>query len=130
LTDRQHILQQALQHAMDLKSAALDYAATEIRVNVLVPGAIDTAMQTRVIDQLSHGDDRLRTELEKRRSARIPLGRIGRPEETADAIVWLLSDRSNYLTGSSLIIDGGLSSVFALTRELPGGCTSSSSRSA
>jgi NAD(P)-dependent dehydrogenase (short-subunit alcohol dehydrogenase family) len=43
---------------------------------------------------------------------RIPLGRIGRPEEVADAILWLCSDQASYVTGHSLIVDGGLTAAF------------------
>lgn len=83
------------------KSAAMEYAAKGIRVNALVAGAYDTPMLRKAIDRYSKGDTSAYT-------ARIPLGRIGRPEEAAEAAVWLCSEESSYITGNALIADGGM----------------------
>lgn len=85
------------------KSAAMEYASQRIRVNALVAGAYDTPMLRRQIEQYAKGDSSVYT-------SRIPLGRIGRPEEAADAAVWLCSDESSYVTGNALIVDGGMTS--------------------
>lgn len=81
------------------RTAALDYAEAGIRVNAVCPGVIDTEMVAR----FTHGDpgaeaDMLATE---------PVGRLGRPEEIADAVVWLLSDRATFVTGQAIAVDGG-----------------------
>jgi len=85
------------------KSAAMEYAAQRIRVNALVAGAYDTPLLRRAIEQYAKGDTSVYT-------SRIPLGRIGRPEEAAEAVVWLCSDESSYVTGNALIVDGGMTS--------------------
>lgn len=85
------------------KSAAIEYAAQRIRVNALVAGAYDTPLLRRAIEQYAKGDTSVYT-------SRIPLGRIGRPEEAAESAVWLCSDESSYVTGNALIVDGGMTS--------------------
>jgi NAD(P)-dependent dehydrogenase (short-subunit alcohol dehydrogenase family) len=79
------------------KSLALDWAPHGIRVNCVIPGISDTA-QPRV--ELS--DNELYAV-----GADIPLGRIGRPEDTAAAVAFLLSDDSSYMTGQSIAVNGG-----------------------
>ncbi|TDD67421.1 SDR family oxidoreductase [Jiangella aurantiaca] len=89
-----------------VRSAALDYAPHGIRVNAVVPGATDTAMLTAGV--ASGARD---AELDRIRAAattQIPLGRLGRPDEVAAAVLWLLSEESSYVTGSHLVCDGGL----------------------
>ncbi|MBA2774579.1 MAG: SDR family oxidoreductase [Nocardioidaceae bacterium] len=84
-----------------VRSAALDYAEHGIRVNAVVPGATDTPM-------LASGPS---GEIEHARTSarhQVPLGRLGRPDEVAAAVVWLLSDDSSYVTGTHLVCDGGL----------------------
>lgn len=83
-----------------VRSAALDYAPYGIRVNAVVPGATDTAMLTAG----GADPDRLRAAA----AIQIPLGRLGRPDEVAAAVLWLLSGESSYVTGSHLVCDGGL----------------------
>jgi NAD(P)-dependent dehydrogenase (short-subunit alcohol dehydrogenase family) len=85
------------------KSAAMEYAARKIRVNALVAGAYDTPLLRRAVERYAKGDTSAYT-------SRIPLGRIGRPEEAAEAAVWLCSDASSYVTGNALIVDGGMTS--------------------
>lgn len=83
-----------------VRSAALDYAPHGIRVNAVVPGATDTAMLTTGGADL----DGIRAAA----ATQVPLGRLGRPDEVAAAVLWLLSGESSYVTGSHLVCDGGL----------------------
>jgi hypothetical protein len=75
-----------------------EYGRCGIRVNAISPGAVRTEMLLSVFG--SEEIDRM--------GAVHPLGRIGRPEEIADAVAWLFSDESSYFTGQSLTLDGGL----------------------
>ena len=81
------------------KTAALEYAKQGIRVNAVCPGVIRTAM----IDRLT-GKDKT---VEKQFEAMEPVGRMGEPEEVAEAIVWLCSDAASFVTGHALAVDGG-----------------------
>lgn len=81
------------------KTAAVEYGKYGIRVNAVSPGAVRTEMLLDVFGSEEAVD---------RMASVHPLGRIGRPEEVADAVVWLFSDRSSYYTGQSLVLDGGL----------------------
>ncbi len=80
------------------KSVALDYALDGIRVNSVHPGAIETPMI-----------DRLRADpvLGEALATMHPMGRMGQPEEIADAVVWLCSDAASFVTGHTLVVDGG-----------------------
>jgi NAD(P)-dependent dehydrogenase (short-subunit alcohol dehydrogenase family) len=82
------------------KSAALEYAARGIRINAVCPGLIHTPMSDQMI--ASGQADALKA-MEKS----IPMGRVGRPEEIADAVLWLCSDAASYVTGQSISVDGG-----------------------
>lgn len=79
------------------KTAALDYAQSNIRVNAVCPGVIATPM----MDKFSAivGRDRL--------IGMEPVGRMGRPEEIAEVVLWLCSDAASYVTGHALFADGG-----------------------
>jgi len=79
------------------RTAALDYAARGIRVNALAPGPILT-------EQLERAGE----EAQARAAGALPIQRLGRPEEVAAAAVWLCSDASSFVTGSTLPIDGGM----------------------
>ena len=81
------------------KTAALEYAKQGIRVNAVCPGVIHTAM----IDRIT-GKDK---EVEKQYTAMEPIGRMGNPEEVAEAVVWLCSDAASFVTGIALPVDGG-----------------------
>ena len=75
-----------------------------IRVNCVCPGEIgNTKMTEEYYAQISEPDKTLQEMIKK-----IPLGRYGQPQEVAEAILYLASDESTYLTGASLIIDGGM----------------------
>ncbi len=91
-----------------MKAAALEYAQRGIRVNAVCPGTIQTPMYERV-NPIVIGD-RLsaRKDAERQTIEREPSGRIGRPEEVAEAAVWLCSDAASFVTGHTLVIDGGL----------------------
>jgi NAD(P)-dependent dehydrogenase (short-subunit alcohol dehydrogenase family) len=80
------------------KSVALDYAEDGIRVNSIHPGAIETPMI-----------DRLRADpvLGEALATMHPIGRMGRPEEIAAAVIWLCSDEASFVTGHTLVADGG-----------------------
>ncbi len=89
------------------KSAALEYAQQGIRVNALVPGGFHTPMLDNVFERVSGGDPDARQTVVKRYEAMVALGRIGRPEEAAQAVLWLCSPAASYVTGHSMIVDGG-----------------------
>jgi len=89
------------------KSAALEYARHGIRVNALVAGGFRTPMLDGLMERVSGGNPEARAAIEKRYSELVPLGRIGRPEEAAEAALWLCSNAASYVTGHSMIVDGG-----------------------
>jgi NAD(P)-dependent dehydrogenase (short-subunit alcohol dehydrogenase family) len=79
-------------------SAALDYAKQNIRVNCVLPGNIATPM----MDRFTGGDIQKAIDLE-------PVGRLGKPEEIAEAVLWMCSDLGGFVTGASIVVDGGWS---------------------
>lgn len=79
------------------KTAALEYAKQKIRINAVAPGAIDTPM----IDRFTQSIPRATLE------SLHPIGRTGKPEEIAAAVVWLCSNESSFVTGQTLTLDGG-----------------------
>lgn len=81
------------------KGAALEYISDNIRINAICPGIIKTPMH----------DERLETTpgLEKIMLSMIPMGRFGKPEEVASAVMWLCSDDAAYVTGSTFLMGGG-----------------------
>jgi NAD(P)-dependent dehydrogenase (short-subunit alcohol dehydrogenase family) len=94
------------------KSAALEYGQKGIRVNILAAGAFETPMLNRSLDRASGGDPEARAKVVEGFKAMIAPGRIGNPEEAAEAIVWMCSDAASYVTGHSMIVDGGLTARF------------------
>src|ERR1700722_4175065 len=82
------------------KSAALEYAARGIRINAVCPGLIWTPMSDQMV---AAGQGEALAALEKM----IPMGRVGRPEEIASAVLWLCSSAASYVTGQSISVDGG-----------------------
>ena len=90
----------ASKHAVEglTKSAALEAASSGVRVNVIAPGPIETGMLNRFT-----GTDERKAGL----TATVPLHRVGRPEEIAQAIVFLSSDKASFITGASFAADGG-----------------------
>jgi NAD(P)-dependent dehydrogenase (short-subunit alcohol dehydrogenase family) len=91
------------------KSAAQEYAKNGIRINALVAGGFRTPMLESVFERVSPQDP---SAAEAGFSQLVPLGRIGRPEEAAEAVLWLCSEASSYVTGNSLIVDGGATAPF------------------
>jgi NAD(P)-dependent dehydrogenase (short-subunit alcohol dehydrogenase family) len=85
------------------KAMALDYAKDNIRVNCVNPGVIDTPMVAREV-RLSSDPSRCMIQMDMDH----PLGRIGRPEEVAKAVLFLASNESSFVTGTALSVDGGL----------------------
>jgi NAD(P)-dependent dehydrogenase (short-subunit alcohol dehydrogenase family) len=90
------------------KSAAQEYATQGIRVNALVAGAFRTPMLEHVFEVLGSGAGDGPARVEAQYTELIPMRRIGRPEEAAEAAVWLCSDAASYVTGHSMIVDGGM----------------------
>ena len=78
------------------QSAAIEYAASGIRINAISPGVISTPMV-----------DDIPTRLLKDIQSKHPIGRLGKPEEIANAVVWLCSDKASFVTGHNMVIDGG-----------------------
>lgn len=81
------------------KSLAIQFAANRIRSNCVVPGPCQSPMQSRWEENPS---------LKEATAGVIPLGRVGDPEDIANAVLFLLSDQASYITGTELIVDGGL----------------------
>jgi NAD(P)-dependent dehydrogenase (short-subunit alcohol dehydrogenase family) len=87
---------------MFTKALAVDYAASGIRANAVCPGLVQTPMTQWRLDI---------PELRRDVEARIPLGRVARPDEIADAVALLASDRLGYVTGSAFVVDGGWTAI-------------------
>jgi NAD(P)-dependent dehydrogenase (short-subunit alcohol dehydrogenase family) len=81
------------------RAAAIEYAQAGVRINVISPGAIETDM----LDRFAGGDAAVKAQL----GASHPIGRAGRPEEIAAAVIWLASEAASFVTGHNLVVDGG-----------------------
>lgn len=82
------------------KTAALEYAKSGIRINAVCPGVIHTPMVERLFQNNPQAGERI--------AALEPIGRLGKPEEIAEAVVWLCSDAASFVTGLPMAVDGGL----------------------
>ncbi len=80
------------------KTAALEYAKAGIRINAVCPAVIETPMAERAFADPA---------IEKRVLAQHPIGRFGKPTEIAEAVLWLSSDKSSFMTGHEIVLDGG-----------------------
>ncbi len=81
------------------KDAALDYASSNIRINAVCPGIVDTEMMDRFTGGTAEGRDRV--------IAQEPIGRMGTPDEIAAAVLWLCSDAATFVIGHAMVVDGG-----------------------
>ena len=81
------------------KSAALDYAARGIRINAVCPGIIHTSMLDKMMATQADALDEMLKD--------VPIGRLGRPEEIANAVLWLCSSSASFMVGHALAVDGG-----------------------
>ena len=79
------------------KSLALEYAQSGVRINAVCPGTIETPMVKQALSK----------ERQKNYAKQYPLGRLGQPEEIAEAVVWLCSEAASFVIGYSLVLDGG-----------------------
>lgn len=82
------------------KTAALEYAKSGVRVNAVCPGAIDTPMMGRITDHRPHTAAKM--------ASAEPIGRMGSPQEIAEAVVWLCSDAASFVMGHAMSVDGGM----------------------
>ena len=93
------------------KAAALEYAPMKVRVNSVHPGIIDTPMLTNAAKAIEattgQGSNTTRTQF----ASRHPLGRMGRDIDVANAVVFLASDAAAFMTGSELVVDGGMTAI-------------------
>jgi NAD(P)-dependent dehydrogenase (short-subunit alcohol dehydrogenase family) len=85
------------------RAIAVDHVKDGVRVNCVCPGTVDTPWVQRLVSEAGESLDELR--------ARQPMGRLGTPEEVAQAALYLVSDAGRFFTGSSLVIDGGLTAA-------------------
>ena len=81
------------------KSAAVEFGKQGIRVNAILPGVVDTDMYQRFAGE--------KPEFRAQMTAMHPIGRIGKPDDIAEAAIWLSSSKSSFVTGHSLLVDGG-----------------------
>ena len=81
------------------RAAALEYVKAGIRINAVCPGSTRTPM----LEGFMGGNE----QIEKAMTAGVPLGRLGRPEEIAEAVVWLCSDAASFVVGHAMAVDGG-----------------------
>jgi NAD(P)-dependent dehydrogenase (short-subunit alcohol dehydrogenase family) len=89
------------------KTTALDYAAFNIRVNAVCPGTIETPLYHNAIDKYCASAKADKQQIHAQEQALQPLGRLGQPEEVAEYVLFLASDKASFVTGSLQLIDGG-----------------------
>lgn len=93
------------------KSVAAEYARQGIRVNTVCPGIIRTAMMERAIEQAARAGYASEEKQRQFHAAMHPMGRVGEAGEVAEAVRWLLSGASSFVTGHQLAVDGGLTAL-------------------
>lgn len=89
------------------KTTALDYASYNIRSNAVCPGTIETPLYHQAIDKYCESSGADKSLIHQEEEALQPLGRLGQPEEVAELVLFLASDKSTFITGSLQVIDGG-----------------------
>jgi 2-keto-3-deoxy-L-fuconate dehydrogenase len=89
------------------KTTALDYASFNIRANAVCPGTIETPLYHQAIDNYCQRSGANKAEVHAEEAALQPLGRLGQPEEVAELVYFLASDKAKFITGSLQVIDGG-----------------------
>jgi NAD(P)-dependent dehydrogenase (short-subunit alcohol dehydrogenase family) len=85
------------------RALAIDHVGDRVRVNAVCPGTVDSPWVRRLVDEVGESLDALR--------ARQPMGRLGTPEEIAEAVLYLASDQAAFVTGTAFVIDGGLTAA-------------------
>lgn len=89
------------------KTTALDYAAFNIRANAVCPGTIETPLYHKAIDRYCEKSGADKKAVHQEEAQLQPLGRLGQPEEVAELVLFLASDKAKFITGSLQVIDGG-----------------------
>ena len=89
------------------KTTALDYAAFNIRANAVCPGTIETPLYHQAINNYCQRSGADKTETHREEEALQPLNRLGQPQEVAELVLFLASDKAKFITGSLQVIDGG-----------------------
>lgn len=89
------------------KTTALDYAAFNIRANAVCPGTIETPLYHQAIDNYCKKSGANKAETHQEEEKLQPLNRLGQPEEVAELVLFLASDKAKFITGSLQVIDGG-----------------------
>ena len=85
------------------RALAIDHVADGIRVNAVCPGTVDSPWVRRLVEEAGESLEGLR--------ARQPMGRLGEPREIAESILYLASDQATFVTGTALVIDGGMTAT-------------------
>jgi 2-keto-3-deoxy-L-fuconate dehydrogenase len=85
------------------RALAVDHVADGVRVNAVCPGTVDSPWVRRLVEDVGESLDALR--------ARQPMGRLGTPDEVAEAVLYLASDEAAFVTGTAFVIDGGLTAA-------------------
>jgi len=93
------------------RCTAIEYASYGIRINCICPGSIRTSLQDKFLRDYANPEEVL-----EKASRKIPLGRIGRPEDVANAVLFLASEDAAYITGAILLIDGGVSAAASIAK--------------
>ncbi|WDE08349.1 SDR family oxidoreductase [Thalassomonas viridans] len=89
------------------KTTALDYAGYNIRANAVCPGTIETPLYHKAIDNYCRRSGADKNQVHSEEAGMQPLGRLGQPEEVAELVLFLASDKARFITGSLQVIDGG-----------------------